>query len=366
MTPARRGPRLLLLLALAAVFAAPALTQAAPPAKPAAPPAPAAPAPAADQARERATGLMRQGNDAYAQGEYLKALALFQQAFAAFPSPRIHFNLGQTNAELGRTIEALEHYERFLAGVKREGGPEQWDIAYKRAFQLRGSIAQLDIHTNLPGASVVVDGRAVGSTPLAAPLRLLPGPHVLVFGKAGHEQQVVQVTVKAGETASRRVTLLTEEEALSNRRSVQKLAEERRQAEEGLQRAQAAEAQRRASGRRQLRLWGWTALGTGAASLILGATFAGLSQREADRVDALGRQGASTWDQASGHYDRAASYRYAAWGLIASGAVVATTGVVLLQLSRRQDRERAPRTPPVGVTAAIQPGGGGLTVRGVF
>ena len=54
-------------------------------------------------------------------------------------------------------------------------------------FVLEAAAGNLVVRANIGGASVFVDGRQVGTTPLDEPLTLPPGKHVLSLRAAGHE-----------------------------------------------------------------------------------------------------------------------------------------------------------------------------------
>ena len=66
------------------------------------------------ESRLKAQALLREGTQHYQRGEYVDALELFQQAYAAFPSPKLLFNIGQASRELGRSVDAIEAFEEFL------------------------------------------------------------------------------------------------------------------------------------------------------------------------------------------------------------------------------------------------------------
>ncbi len=221
-------------------------------------------------ARQQAQALLVRGNELARQGSYLEALELFKQAYAAFPSPKIHFNLAETHHELGRVLDALEHYEAFVRDVGRDEMPEQWARARERINKLQGETATVQLQANVVGALVNVDGKTVGETPLTRPLRLLPGPHTIVVTKAGYERQVVELTLVGGGAASPRVKLLTEDEAAASRRAYQQLEERRRATQERLQREQDEAQRKRERTRRAFQASGWTALGTGVALLVVG------------------------------------------------------------------------------------------------
>src|SRR5947208_15700174 len=88
------GPALIVFLALAAEAATPGAT-------------------AAD--KQKATGLLREGNALYKKGDYTGALEKFQDAYSAVPSPKLLFNIGQAERDLGRTVDAIQAFEKFLA-----------------------------------------------------------------------------------------------------------------------------------------------------------------------------------------------------------------------------------------------------------
>jgi tetratricopeptide (TPR) repeat protein len=52
------------------------------------------------------------------RGGLAEALEKFEQADAEYASPKLFFNIGQANRDLGRPVEAIEYFERFLTEVK--------------------------------------------------------------------------------------------------------------------------------------------------------------------------------------------------------------------------------------------------------
>ncbi len=74
----------------------------------------AAQAPAGGDARAQAQAHLSRGNDLFTSDKFDDALAEFQAAFAAFPSPKLHFNIGQCQRALGHLSEALAEFRRFL------------------------------------------------------------------------------------------------------------------------------------------------------------------------------------------------------------------------------------------------------------
>jgi hypothetical protein len=323
---------------------------------------------AGDPAREQANQLLRRGNAQLDQGLYLEALQSFQEAYRAFSSPKLHYSIAQTQSELGRLLDALHHYELFVRDVKREEMPRQWSIATERVFKLQGSIATVQIQTNLADATVTADGTVVGRTPLREPLRFMPGAHVVIVARDGYERQIIAVTLKAGDAVTRRVQLVTEDEAAARSRVVQAAEERRRAAQERLHRT-----------RRVVRASGWTAFGAGLAVAATGGAFGILSKRERDKVEGAGATcvGSSCvgprtdWAAVAGHYDRADTYRKVMISGLAIGGALAVAGSVILGLSYRGGAaERQPETPGAPARLSALPVAGpqqlGIVVGGTF
>jgi tetratricopeptide (TPR) repeat protein len=81
-----------------------------PPPKAAAKPAPAKSVEASSEARE----CFRSAQAAYVAGDLSKALAGFQCAYQAAPSPELHFNLARVYERMGEAEESIEHYRAYL------------------------------------------------------------------------------------------------------------------------------------------------------------------------------------------------------------------------------------------------------------
>ena len=108
--------------------------------------------PAADpQAKAQAQGLLTAGSALYEKGDYAGALEKFNAAYAAFPSPKLMFNIGQANRDLSRPVEALEALEKFLAS-DTNASPETTAEARNAVAELREKLGQIRIDCEMPGA----------------------------------------------------------------------------------------------------------------------------------------------------------------------------------------------------------------------
>jgi tetratricopeptide (TPR) repeat protein len=123
--------------------------------------------------------MLVEGQAMYEKANYAGALRKFAEAYATFPSPKIWINIGNADMNLGRDVEALEAFDNFLRFAADEP-VEKRDYADKQVAKLKRRLGQLSIDCNLGGADVALDGRNVGSTPLAAPIWTPPGSHRLL------------------------------------------------------------------------------------------------------------------------------------------------------------------------------------------
>lgn len=151
----------------------------------------AAPAGAqSDDARSRAKALTAEGRRLYEQGDYEGALRKFSDAFDVFPAAKIQFNLGQAYRGLARDVEAIAAFEEFLAR-ERDADPGARDEASRYVAELRKKVASVDLTCDVEGATVLVDGRRVGTTPIAGPILVAAGPHQIVVQKEGSQAPYV-------------------------------------------------------------------------------------------------------------------------------------------------------------------------------
>lgn len=330
-------------------------------------PAPAAPAVAPatgeEQGRERARQLLQEGNRQLDQGMYLDALKTFQAAYAAFPSPKLHFNLAQTYNELGRPLDALRHYEEFVRAVRRAESERQWTLANERIFKLQGAIATLQVQCNVVDAIIIIDGVEVGKTPLAAAVRYPPGPHGVVVSKAGYEKQVIEVVLEPGDAITKRVQLLTEDEAAATRRAVL-AAEARRRAALEQERQSREKLQRT---KRTLRYAGWSAAGAGVATVIVGGVFGIVAARDNSKIESSGF--GTVWTAVKPDYRRVETFRQVLYYGVGIGAGVAIAGGIMAAWSYRgTGSERVPSSSSGRLTAAplLGPQQVGLGLAGRF
>jgi hypothetical protein len=199
-------PLLAALLALLLSFT-PRATLAQPEPAPAPAPAPAispapAPAPASvpKDARAEARASFDSGVGHFDRSEWSAALADFLRSRALFPTKAATKNAAVCFRREGRFDEALETFEALLREFP-DLAPGDRAFAEKESAELRVAIGSIEIAGAEPGAAVVIDGRARGSYPTSAPLRVAAGSHVVRVYKEGFGPFEARVDVAGRQSA---------------------------------------------------------------------------------------------------------------------------------------------------------------------
>jgi PEGA domain len=146
--------------------------------------------------REVARALVAEGHAAWDRGEWATALERYQSAFSHFPAPNLHYDLGLAYDKLGHEVEALESFQHFLSDAP--GAPADARAhAQARVVELEKVVPLLEVLTDPTGATIHIDGKLVGKTPLAA-LRVAAGVHEVTAEKRGLTPITRHVTLDPG------------------------------------------------------------------------------------------------------------------------------------------------------------------------
>jgi hypothetical protein len=123
------------------------------------------------------------GEKKFKAGDYAGALADFQAADQIKSTPQSQRYIGLCQDNLGHYSEAVEAYEKFLAAVPKKMKKEGDELT-KRVATIKAMPAHIHVETTPPGASILADGKAMGTTP--ADVELAPGKHILHIELAGY------------------------------------------------------------------------------------------------------------------------------------------------------------------------------------
>ncbi len=188
------NPRIQRTLALVTLLAcaAPARAQTGP-----VEPAPAAPSdPDAQAARWMGTG-----NRAFKEGHFAEAEEAYRQAFTLKRGYDIAGNLGAAELAQGKLRDAAQHLAFTLRLFPLTGEPalrEQMARAYE---QCRRGVAALRVQVEVKGATIFVDGAAVGEAPLPDEVFVEPGEHVVEARLGGYTGAPLRLVAVKGTSA---------------------------------------------------------------------------------------------------------------------------------------------------------------------
>jgi hypothetical protein len=152
----------------------------------------ASPPVAETQAKATAQALLKEGTALYERGDFAAALEKFEAAYGVYASPKLLFNIAQADRDLGRPVDALQAFEKFLAQAP-DAAVDVLSEARQSVTELRGKLGQVKIECSTAGAEAAIDGKTVGTTPLAQPIWVTPGRHQIVIRHEGYGSAVVNV-----------------------------------------------------------------------------------------------------------------------------------------------------------------------------
>lgn len=123
---------------------------------------------------------------AYREARYKEAIDLFLEANRLEPHPELIFNVGQAYEKLGDVPNALRSLRDYLRLAPTAKDRPTVELSIKNLEQrLREKgIQQVSVFSAPAGATVTVDGRAVGATPWTG--ELAPGRHIVVLKHPGY------------------------------------------------------------------------------------------------------------------------------------------------------------------------------------
>jgi PEGA domain len=150
-----------------------------------------------DDVKNDARDRFDRGLRLFNEGDNAGALAEFKRAYDLIPNPVVLFNIGLVYAAMGKAVEAVEVLDRVVADPGSLSA-DRLDRARQTRDEQNKRIAQLVVTTDV-AATVEVDGVEVTKTPLAQPLRITGGVHVIGAIASGYAPSRKELTIAAGE-----------------------------------------------------------------------------------------------------------------------------------------------------------------------
>lgn len=118
-------------------------------------------------------------------GDWVRALEEYSAANAAQPSSDALEGIANAHDRLGNSPRAYEAYDDLLKSYGRDLGQRTRTKAEKRLAELASVTGALSIRVSEDGASVQLDGTAIGTSPVRQLMRVTSGAHQLRVSKDG-------------------------------------------------------------------------------------------------------------------------------------------------------------------------------------
>jgi hypothetical protein len=166
----------------------------------------AQPSEASESGRRDARERFDRGLKLFNDGDNPGALAEFKRAYELIPNPLVLYNIGLVYAAMGRPVEAVDALDKVLASTGVLTG-ERLTRAKQTRDEQALRVGKLSIITNVP-AAIEIDNVEVGQTPLAAPLLVAGGVHVVGVVASGYAPMRKEVTLAGGTTAEVKLDLI--------------------------------------------------------------------------------------------------------------------------------------------------------------
>lgn len=161
----------------------------------------------ADPAKAQAQARLREGNALLGEGRATDALMKFTEAYRSFPSPKLHYNLGQAHSLIpGHEAEAYQSMSRFLKEAV-DASPELRAAAETRCQQLRPKVGLVSVTSEPADADLLIDEVSVGRVSRDAPTAIAIGTHRLALKKDAAVSTPTTITIAGGETMDVRLRL---------------------------------------------------------------------------------------------------------------------------------------------------------------
>lgn len=281
------------------------------------------------------------GVRAFEEQRFADAASEFEQAYALNPAWQVLYNLGTVYAAVGRPVDAVSAFERYLAQADTSVSSERRREVELELHKQRAKIGWVEIRVNRAGAEVRVDAKRVGNSPLPAATPLAAGTHTLDATISGAHPERRDFSVEPGQTLAIEITLTAP--ALPS-----------------LTPKDLAPVPKPQAGERGTvqRVIGWTLGGAGLAGAIVGSVI--VTKGHIKHLDAV--------DLAKTNYDRAEVLESEAdhqktlgFATIGVSAAVFVAGAIVLLTA--PSGSAAGGTADLGVSAWVSNSTGGVLVR---
>jgi hypothetical protein len=170
------------------------------------------------EAVTRADAFYKEGVRLYSEKKWSEAESAFRNAWGLNPTFDVAYNLGSTEYQLGKYVEATEYLSRAIRDWPLLNSTSALrETARTRLAESRAQVGVLRIRVDVDGAEVTVNGRKVGTSPLTDEVFVAPGPVQVSAVRAGYTTAPQETNIAKAEAREVSLTLVS---LVASKRSV--------------------------------------------------------------------------------------------------------------------------------------------------
>lgn len=154
-----------------------------------------------EEAIDQVRALYDKGVELFQQQKYAEAARTFNELVAISPQFHFYYNIGSSEYLRKRYDLAMEAFQTYLKNAGEKADPERRAKAAEIIAEISATngYVELDENTHL---EVWIDGEHRSNTPVAAPIALLPGEHLVVLKKRDKVVHKIKINVSSGKTVA--------------------------------------------------------------------------------------------------------------------------------------------------------------------
>jgi len=162
---------------------------------------------ASAQAADDSVKLYEEGNALYDQSKFPEAEAKYQAAWDRKQTFDVAGNLGNVELMVKQPRDAAEHLSFALRNFPPSADAKKRAFLEQRFKEAAAQVGAVEVTASVARATVVVDGKEAGTTPLADAVFVDPGEHRIEARLDGYTGETKTVTVPKGERQKIALTL---------------------------------------------------------------------------------------------------------------------------------------------------------------
>lgn len=151
------------------------------------------------------------GLELYNEGNFAGALVEFDRAYELAPNYRVLFNIGQVKYQLQDYPGAMAAFQQYLKDGGAQIPADRREIVLKDIERLRSRVAYVKIEVNEAGATVSVDDRPVGTSPIPKAVAVSAGRRKITASSDGAAPVTKFLDLAGGDEASVRLDIVRQD-----------------------------------------------------------------------------------------------------------------------------------------------------------